>query len=1179
MDSRFFSRSPYDSNLTRFVSNDRHIDMTNGSLLFAKCWKHANAVDDLIRSYEHFIDEGINEVLASYPIIFNRTDEDGNIVPSKRFIVSLDTVTKPTMTRFNEGSNETVTEFVTPEYAHLRNLTLMTSLTAKVTEERYNEDADSEEDAWVEVSSEYMPFGKIPTMVRSKYCNTGGLSNRELYEIGECPTWPGGYFVAKGNMCTISMKQKLRDNKFHIYFDTKTKEMVGDIICRIPTGTTRLSITRSDDGITKIWSNFIKYSVSGNPEYINIFYLLAILHKYSYNITDFSNLNYADIIDDILRFVDPSVRNTAKISLEETKAFMGAAGNNYETLVSELLTLCNMSSNHTEMDLFNTIRQSLFPQFNAIVDNGMMTSSEEDQSKYFQLCYYIAKYTEFKQGKRTADDRNSISNCMFETPGIALRTLFHDIYKSNITELYDSIVNRIPDMSNIRQFINKVDSSITKQTESSIRSNTWGAKGEAKSQNMVEPLRLDTVLLLFSEITKINIPSSRQGRQTEVRENHQSQCGYIDFVNSPESDSCGLTSRKAVTCQFSLNRDDDDILDIVWEFAIPLYEDEFPEDYDTYVFVNGKLLGLVNGEEMSQLLIMARRNNEIAFDTMICYDRTRNELYIHTDGGRPVRPLLIVNPDTGNLVINEKNLWDKSFKVLLREHAVEYIDAAEQEYAIIATSPNQLVIDKYRNNPIKYTHSELDPNAVLGVSAACIPLSNHNMSTKNCYAANMLHQGIGTPGVNYYNRFDTKAMILDAPTRPIMEPQMSRLLGLSQLPFGRGVIVAYMAYNGYNQEDAIIVNRGSLERGVFNYGVYYKYDFEETFRPNNVQVRVHPMTQEEIDSNQSYRGLGPDGIIKVGSRVRAGDVLVRAKRISSQMTDAVQSDDVDLRVSYGQYGTIRRVEISEEAGRKTIKIRFEDNRNILNSIDFIGDKLSSRAATKGVIGITIDEKDIPYTTSGLRPDVIINPLGVPTRAPVNKLIEILTSKGHVMKGERIDGTSFKNPQSLIDKSRGYLREFGLDDLGEEMMIDPRTGREMSPAYIGPCHYMLLTHYAVDKIQGQGQIGRKIIATNQPRKGRKNEGGIRFGEGERDALVAYSNSTLVHDTMCKSSDEYTCVMCVDCGKESALQPLPDQNPSCVNCKGENLRAPTLSGAYKYFTYMTTGLNINVTHDIE
>lgn len=1152
-------------------------NVTNEARLMSECWKHADAVDDIIKSYEHFIEEGINDVLVSYPLIFNRVDEDGRSIPFRRFRLTLIKAVPPMM-----GEDE----FITPEYAHLNNLTLMSSMVAQLSMDLY----DDVRDEWNEVDTDTVDFGKVPTMVRSKYCNTGGLTNRQLYEIGECPTWPGGYFIAKGNMSTITMKMKLRENRFLIYRDSTLKEVVGTIISSVSTGTTKLSLYQNKQYGIVMWSNFIRY-VNGSPSPISIFYVLAVLHKFVYGLTEFNKSDFENIIDDIIRYIPQQDRNKALTHLRTAVGMMRAARDNYNILIENLLMYCNLTPVHTELDLLGVIRQSLFSQFNSMIEDGRMSVEEADEYRYYELCYFIGKYVEYMIGVRTLDDRNNISYCKFETPGIALRSLFHDIYKTNVMDLYESTTTSIPDMNNMRQFVNKVSVSITKQLESSIRSNTWGAKKGTQRQNMVERVRLDTVLLLYSEVTKITTPTSKQGNQLAARENHQSQCGYIDYVNSPESDACGLTNHKAVTCQFSLNRPDDIILDYITDKIISPVDarlmdlDEDPEvsRYPDYIFVNGKFMGLGDGPVLKRELIEMRRNGELPFDTMIAYDRSRNEFYAHTDGGRAVRPLLIVNPDTNNLVINEKNLWNRTFNRLMREHAVEYIDAAEQEYAMVSTSPTQLIIDKYLrpNMAMQYSHSELDPNAVLGVSAACIPIANHNMSTKNCYAANMMQQGIGTPGINYYNRFDTKSLVMDAPTRPIFEPQFNRLLGLSQLPFGRGIIVAYMAYNGFNQEDAIIVNKGSLDRGVFNYGIYYKYDFEESFHANNVQVRIQELTQAQIDEIPVYRGLGLDGIIKVGSRVKAGDVLVRARRLTKQTATSttVQAEDMDVRVKYGEYGTVRRVEISDVAGRRVIKIRIEDQRNVLNSIDFIGDKLSSRAATKGVIGVSIDEKMIPYTQSGLRPDLIINPLGVPTRGPVNKLIEILTGKGHVMIGRRVDATSFKSPRFAEKKSQEYLKRFGLNEDGEEMMIDPMTGKTMGMAFIGPCHYMMLTHYAVDKIQGQGQIGRKIIATNQPRKGRKNEGGIRFGEGERDALVAYSNSTLVHDTMCKSSDSYTCIMCIDCGKETALQPLPDQNPSCVNCGGENLRAQTLSGAYKYLTYMTTGLNVNITHTIQ
>lgn len=1162
----FYRPHPYTDDLLKQVTKpQQRITLSQSGRLLASYMKYNNIMKDTIDSYEYFMDKHLQKLLNSYPLIFY----NNNGTPFRKYEIIVSQIKLP---QISGGNNISIP--ITPGYAHLTDRTMMNDVFCKVKEYEWNISKND----WIEVvyndeSGEIhepeLQLCSVPTIVRSKYCNTGGKTNRELYEMGECPSWPGGYVVSEGEIKNIVIKQKLRNNRFVIYSEKKIKYGSCSMICTAPQGTIKVTtFIPSDERPICIWLKFMGYKEeNGIPKEINMFYTFSLIQHFAFPNQDDSLTN---VIFDILKFIpNEEARQKGKILLDfalTTFQFEAKTPKIGIQQLSEMIGLPRGQTIENETILLKFIDESLFPQLNTMkVSNKGMDIMKY---KYFQLCYMVAKYLEYTNGYREEDDRDSVSTNIFTTSGMNIYSLLNTIYQFLYNELNASYRSKPTsiEINSIYSWIGKINKTVSMTFETSLTNLSWGYK-RSKSMNKspgVERLVPSSITLQYSEMTKIVVPSSKKGKQPNVRENHQSQTGFIDFVDSPESEACGLTKRKALTCYLSQERDDDIIFSLIEDKIDSLLEeDEDMLSNSDILFINGKIVGLCNGKYLAEFLKDKRRSGTIPFDTLICH--REKEVIISTDGGRATRPLLIVNPKTNNLIYFEKNLFDKPFEDIVKAKAVEFVDSLEQEQLFVCQSMDLFIKEKYLlQTPKKYTHCELDPNAIFSFASAEIPLANHNMGTKNCYSCNMMKQGLGTIGSNYENIFSTGTKMFDAPAEPIMDSQINIISGLGQLPTGRNITVCYMAYNGYNQEDAIILNEGSVNRGVFNYTVYYKYKF--SFMVSGPNKMVLKELSDDDRKNPKYRNLDKNGIVKYGTVVNPGDILIRIEhKTNNNGIEDIQEKNV--LVKYGESGIVYNI---ARIGN-TIKIKLEDPRNILTGINFVGDKFSSRAATKGVASIVIPENEIPFTSTGIRPDIIINPLGVPTRAPMNKIIEFLSVKGNILKGKFINGTSFNNPVAQLERAQSYLEEYGYDNQGEEIMINPYTGERFPGTfYVGLVDYIMLNHHAIDKIQGQGKNIQREITTGQPIKGRKKKGGVRFGEWERDGQLGHSSSSLIYAIMCQASDKKSCIICQDCGSTSIFS--IENKGECIQCKGNRLHLSTFGGGFNLFRSYMNGMGI-------
>ncbi len=583
----------------------------------------------------------------------------------------------------------------------------------------------------------------------------------------------------------------------------------------------------------------------------------------------------------------------------------------------------------------------------------------------------------------------------------------------------------------------------------------------------------------------------------------------------------------------------------------------------TKVYLDGKLLTSVNDpKSFANEIRQNRRNGLLPNEVNIVYLKSINEVHINSDRGRVRKPYIIV--ENGKSRLNDElkqkiKAKEIDFNYLIRKGIIEYLDAEEEENIYAALDEKS--ITKHT------THLEIDPASNLGLTINASVFPEYNSIGRHPISANFMKQSQGMYLSNFNNRYDARAFVLYYPQMPLINSTAFRSLNLKKYSNGQNFVVALTTYYGFNMADAIVMNKSSIDRGLGRSVFFRSYNDEERRYPGEQKdhFKVPAPTTEGYLGENAYSKLGDDGLIEKELDINEGDVLigkVSPPRFLEEQTSfdvgEERSRDNSVVLRSGEQGIVDNVMLTETSGAtKLVKVKIRSIK-----VPQIGDKFASRHGQKGVVSLLLPQEDMPFSSNGIIPDLLLNPHSLPSRMTFGHMLEMLGGKAAALSGQYFDGTPFSsNGKERIEEYSKILGDFNFDKLGDEELYDGRTGKKFhAKIFQGVVYYNRLWHMVSLKLQVRSR-GPVQILTHQPTEGKPRKGGLKFGELERDALVGHGASLLIKDRMLEQSDKSEIWVCKECG-DIGYYDYIKRVPICLACNStNNIEKVEISYAFK------------------
>ncbi len=577
----------------------------------------------------------------------------------------------------------------------------------------------------------------------------------------------------------------------------------------------------------------------------------------------------------------------------------------------------------------------------------------------------------------------------------------------------------------------------------------------------------------------------------------------------------------------------------------------------TEVFLNGNFVGNVeNTDEFLTRVRTDRRSGVIPTNLNINHADDLDQVHIEILKGRTRRPLIVVKdgiPALTDKHIKQLEKGELSWSDLVEQGVIEYLDAAEEENALVAFHEKDL-------SP-EHTHLEISPLVMLGYVTTLVPFGEYIQAARLSIGSKNQKHSIGLYTANFPVRIDMDVNLLHYPQIPIVQSAMHELSHYETHPSGQNIVIAVMSYKGYNMEDAVILNKGSIERG-FARSTYFRPALAEELRYSGGLMDEVCVPDKEVKgykSERDYRMLEEDGIIYAEAVVKEEDVVIgktSPPRFLSSLDEYSLASNIrresSVSLRHGEQGVVDMVLVTEnEEGNKLVQVRVRDQR-----IAEIGDKFVSRHGQKGIVGLIVPESDMPFTASGIRPDLLFTPHGIPSRMTVSHLIELIAGKTGALSGRYIDGTTFDSENE--EDIRKELLSLGFRDTGVETVYNGMTGEQFTARiFVGNMYYQKLRHMVANKIHARAR-GPIQLLTRQPTEGRAKEGGLRLGEMEKDTFVAHGASLLLKERF--DSDKTVVPVCESCGIIAIYDAYKDKR-YCPVC-GDNVEVNDVEISYAF-----------------
>lgn len=1199
-------------------------------------------VSQQLDSFDEFASTTMQEIVDETPAIVidqnvasDGDDETNMPIVKRRYIIELGmlTISQAAMTE-GDGS----TRQMHPHEARLRNLTYSSPMFINMrkkmmlarersigghlsedgthwidpvgwdgytTETVWEDDPDNPMEAKDQVF-----IGKLPIMLKSKICALRNRSEQELYAFQECPFDQGGYFIINGSEKVLIAQERSAANIVQVFKKKGTNTpVVAELRSAIEKGTRLISSM----GI-RLYNQSAQSAVSGKTIRVTVPYLkvdipIGIVFRALGIVSDEDILNH--IVDksdtQMLEMLKPCLEEAFVIQDKDVALdYIGRRGQQQGTKDKRIRYAKEV------------MQKEFLPHI----------SQEEgsETKKAFFLGYMVNRMLQCALGRTDEDDRDHFGKKRLDLAGPLMAQVFRLKFQQLVKEMKQYLHRCVETGREFNITLAVKTNIITSGLRYCLATGNWGDQKKASSSKagVSQVLNRYTYASTLSHLRRTNTPIGRDGKIAKPRQLHNTHWGLVCPAETPEGQACGLVKNLSLMCYVTVGTPGTPLIDFMRQRGMDLLEEYDPvmNPKATKIMLNGTWIGVHhNPGHLAEVLRTLRRKDTISFEVTIIRDVRDREIRIFTDAGRVCRPLFVVDNDPkssnrGHLVLNQEHIGklqqdqeilaglegvteeERESSIygwtgLTREGVVEYLDAEEEETAMISMTPEDLEEhrnmrqgiqwDDARDDPHRrikpapnasvrtWTHCEIHPAMILGICASIIPFPDHNQSPRNTYQVSgclffppvfkkaniclqsaMGKQAMGVTLTNYNVRMDTMANVLYYPQKPLATTRSMEFLRFRDLPAGQNAIVAIATYSGYNQEDSVIMNQSSIDRGLFRSLFFRAYmDQEKRVGMSVVEAFEKPTRSDTMRMKQgSYDKLDDDGIVAPGARVSGDDIIIGktapmppdAEELG-QRTKLHVKRDVSTPLRSTENGLIDQVLLTTN----TEGLRFVKVRTRVTKVPQIGDKFASRHGQKGTIGITYRQEDMPFSADGLTPDIIINPHAIPSRMTIAHLIECLLSKVGALQGQEGDATPFTDV--TVTSVSQILAAAGFQQRGFEVMYNGHTGKKLNAqVFLGPTYYQRLRHMVDDKIHARAR-GPLQILTRQPVEGRARDGGLRFGEMERDCMIAHGASAFLKERLLDVSDAFRVHICEICGLMTPIASIKKQQFECRPCKNK------------------------------
>lgn len=1112
----------------------------NNWAVITSFFEQKGLVRQQLDSFNQFVSTKLQEVIDENSIVSVRsTPTAGNTVQREiRLKFGQVSVVFPPVYTESDGT----TKQIFPNEARIRDLTYAANIFIDISKNVLEDGKEMDESKAIRV-----PLGQLPIMVKSKFCAQNDLNEKDIINLGECPYDQGGYFIITGGEKVIIAQERMASNTVHVFKKSQ------------PAPYTHFAEIRSvPEKGSKIPSPFSIKFVK-NPRVIRASLNLVkqdmpvfiIFRAFGFN-SDKEIIQHINLNEDLCDYLMNSLEEASCIQDQISALdFIGKRSAPIGSAKAKRIEFAR-----------NILVKELFPHIG--------THDFCETKKAYFLGYMINKTLDVVRGKRDVDDRDHYGKKRMDLSGPLLAGLFKVLFRKLIMETSKHLQKCVENGREFNLTVGLKSGIITQGFKYALATGNWGDQARAMQTRagVAQVLNRYNFMSTLSHLRRVNTPIEKEGKLAAPRQLHNTHWGMICPTETPEGHACGLVKNLSLMAYISVGKSSSYVVEVLEELGVERLE-EISEIRGTKVLVNGAWIGMSERptEIVSDLRIL-RRCGELDSEISIVFDIKEDEILINSDAGRPCRPLFIVKDN--ELLITKQDIEDlkvirKKWDDLIYEGKIELLDVCEEEVSLIAMNLQDLVDAPGKN--VNYTHCEIHPAVILGITASVIPFPTHNPSPRNTYQSAMGKQAMGIYATNYFNRMDTLSNILYYPQKPLVSTRSMEYLKFKELPAGQNCIVAIACYSGYNQEDSVIMNQSAIDRGLFRSFLYRTYSDQEKMKYAGVNEQIVQVNRETVyrPKKDNYEMLDVDGLVHPGTQVVGDDVLIGKVTPVLDVEKSTMNNpfylykDSSTLVRKSEKGVVDKVIVTTKDGYKFTKIKVRSVR-----VPQMGDKFASRHAQKGVVGITLKQEDMPFTKDGIIPDIIINPHAIPSRMTIGHLLECLLGKVSALSGEEGDSTPFSNKKNIVDEISQELQNYGYQKRGFEVMHTGATGYKLrSQIFIGPTYYQRLKHMVDDKIHARAR-GPLQVMTRQPVEGRSRDGGLRFGEMERDCIISHGASSFLKERLMDVSDKYECGVCEVCGLLT--------NDVCLGCENSTVSKVEIPYAFKLLIQELQGMNI-------